>query len=160
MLGVLACMFSEKVLPAMTMNGFVLDAPLVAVEQIMRGGPPRDGIPYIDHPEFVMAVDARHLQADDRVLGLVYDNEVRAYPISILNWHEIVNDKFSGQVVVISYCPLCGTGMVFTPEAPVREFGVSGLLYNSDVLHTTEKPNHIGHRLWQRQSMVRRKERN
>jgi len=134
LLGVLAYMFSEKVLPAMTMNGFELDAPLVAVEQIMRGGPPRDGIPSIDHPEFVMAADARHLKADDRVLGLVYDNEVRAYPISILNWHEIVNDKFSGQAVVISYCPLCGTGMAFTPEAPVREFGVSGLLYNSDVL--------------------------
>jgi hypothetical protein len=68
------------------------------------------------------------------VLGLVINNEARAYPIAILNWHEIVNDEFAGQAVVISYCPLCGTGMAFEPEPPVKEFGVSGLLYNSDVL--------------------------
>jgi hypothetical protein len=118
----------------MTMNGFDLDEPLVAEDQIKRGGPPRDGIPSIDKPRFI-AVDAvDFLKADDRVLGLVINNEARAYPIAILNWHEIVNDEFDGQAVVISYCPLCGTGMAFEPELPVKEFGVSGLLYNSDVL--------------------------
>ena len=118
----------------MTMNGFDLDDPLVAEDQIKRGGPPRDGIPSIDKPKFVSAADVDYLKADDRVLGLLINKEVRAYPIAILNWHEIVNDEFAGQAVIISYCPLCGTGMAFSPEPPVREFGVSGLLYNSDVL--------------------------
>jgi len=132
--GILFYFVYVRVLPAMTMNGFDLDEPLVAVDQIRRGGPPRDGIPSIDKPEFVSIADVDYLKADDRVLGLVINNEARAYPISILNWHEIVNDEFAGQAVVISYCPLCGTGMAFEPELPVKDFGVSGLLYNSDVL--------------------------
>jgi len=132
--GILFYFVYVRVLPAMTMNGFDLDEPLVAEDQIKRGGPPRDGIPSIDNPKFVSAVDVGYLKADDRVLGLVINSEARAYPIAILNWHEIVNDEFAGQAVVISYCPLCGTGMAFEPELPVKEFGVSGLLYNSDVL--------------------------
>lgn len=123
-----------RVVPAMTMNGFSLDDALVAEDQIKRGGPPRDGIPSIDKPEFVSVNAVDYLKADDRVLGLVINNEARAYPVSILNWHEIVNDEFAGQAVAISYCPLCGTGMAFVPELPVKDFGVSGLLYNSDVL--------------------------
>lgn len=134
LLGILVYFVNVRVLPAMTMNGFELDRPLVAEDQIKRGGPPRDGIPSIDKPKFVPVADADYLKADDRVLGLVINNEARAYPIAILNWHEIVNDEFDGQAIVISYCPLCGTGMAFSPEPPVREFGVSGLLYNSDVL--------------------------
>ncbi|MEA1888818.1 MAG: DUF3179 domain-containing protein [Pseudomonadota bacterium] len=134
LLGILVYFVNVRVLPAMTLNGFDLDQPLVAEDQIKRGGPPRDGIPSIDKPKFVSVADADHLKADDRVLGLVINNEARAYPIVILNWHEIVNDEFDGQAVVISYCPLCGTGMAFSPEPPVREFGVSGLLYNSDML--------------------------
>lgn len=134
LLGILVYFVSLRVLPAMTMNGFDLDQPLVAKEQIKRGGPPRDGIPSIDKPIFIPAVDAGYLKAKDRVLGLVINGEARAYPVAILNWHEIVNDEFAGQAVVISYCPLCGTGMAFQPQMPVKEFGVSGLLYNSDVL--------------------------
>jgi len=132
--GILFYFVNVRVLPAMTMNGFDLDEPLVAVNQIKRGGPPRDGIPSIDKPKFVSLADVDYLKADDRVLGLVINNEARAYPIAILNWHEIVNDEFAGQSVVISYCPLCGTGMAFEPQMPVKDFGVSGLLYNSDVL--------------------------
>jgi len=134
LLGVLVYFINVRVLPAMTMNGFDLDEPLVAEDQIKRGGPPRDGIPSIDKPKFVSAADVDYLKADDRVLGLVINNEARAYPITILNWHEIVNDEYAGKAVIISYCPLCGTGMAFEPELPVKEFGVSGLLYNSDVL--------------------------
>ena len=131
---ILVYFINVSLLPAMTMNGFDLDQPLVAEDQIQRGGPPRDGIPSIDAPNFIDAADADFLKADDRVLGLVINKEARAYPLSILNWHEIVNDKFAGQAVIISFCPLCGTGMAFEPEPPVSEFGVSGLLYNSDVL--------------------------
>ena len=134
LLGILVYFVNVEVLPARTMNGFDLDQPLVAEDQIQRGGPPRDGIPSIDEPKFIAAADADFLKADDRVLGLVIKNEARAYPLAILNWHEIVNDEFTGMAVMISFCPLCGTGMAFEPEPPVREFGVSGLLYNSDVL--------------------------
>jgi hypothetical protein len=134
LLVILIYFINVRVVPAMTMNGFDLDDPLVAEDQIKRGGPPRDGIPSIDKPKFVSVAAVDYLKANDRVLGLVINSEARAYPVAILNWHEIINDEFAGQAIVISYCPLCGTGMAFQPELPVRDFGVSGLLYNSDVL--------------------------
>ncbi len=118
---------------AVQRNGFDLDDALVPVREIRAGGPPRDGIPAIDRPRFVAASRVDFLQADDRVLGLVVGGQARAYPIRILNWHEIVNDVIAGQGYIVSYCPLCGTGMVFEVDAGTT-FGVSGLLYNSDML--------------------------
>jgi len=117
-------------------NGFDVSGALIPVEEIRSGGPPRDGIPAIDEPRFVSAAEATFLAADARVIGLALDGQARAYPISILNWHEVVNDRFGADGVAITFCPLCGTGMAFragTAAKPVR-FGVSGLLYNSDVL--------------------------
>jgi hypothetical protein len=117
-------------------NGFALDDALVPAAEILNGGPGRDGIPSLDYPEFVSAGDARFLKAKDRVLGLVFDGVARAYPIRILNYHEIVNDAFGGNAVVVTYCPLCNSGMAFNAKIDRArlEFGVSGLLYNSDVL--------------------------
>lgn len=119
-----------------TLNGFDLDGATVPQSKIFHGGPPRDGIPSIDNPVFVSAEDADFLADDDRVLGLDVDGVRRAYPIAILNWHEIVNDRINGNAVVVSFCPLCGTGVVFhgAIDGEDRQFGVSGLLYNSDVL--------------------------
>lgn len=121
---------------AATKNGFVLDGALVAEEDIRRGGPPRDGIPSLDYPAIVAAVQAGYLRENDRLLGVTINGVARAYPIRILNYHEIVNDIVAGRAVVVTYCPLCGTGVVFDAEQDgvVIEFGVSGLLYNSDVL--------------------------
>jgi hypothetical protein len=122
------------------LNGFVLDEPLVPAAEIVKGGPPRDGIPSLEKPKFVAAKKARFLSDNDRVLGISLNGVSRAYPIRILNYHEIVNDVFPDgngfTPVVVTYCPLCGTGMAFTSNIKVRqlEFGVSGLLYNSDVL--------------------------
>lgn len=63
------------------------------------------------------------------------NGQAKVYPIAILNWHEIVNDRIGGKPIVVSYCPLCGTAMVFNANAKgIRTFGVSGLLYHSDVL--------------------------
>jgi hypothetical protein len=61
---------------------------------------------------------------------------VKVYPIDILNWHESVNDHFRKEPIVITFCPLCGTGMAFlaTVKGQPLKFDVSGLLYNSDVL--------------------------
>ncbi|MDT8385607.1 MAG: DUF3179 domain-containing protein [Gammaproteobacteria bacterium] len=118
-----------------TLNGFDLSNASVPVEEILSGGPLRDGIPAIDRPRFVAAREAGFLKDDDRVLGLVLSGIARAYPIRILNWHEIVNDRFDGEAVVISFCPLCGTGTAFRPgQGKAKTFGVSGLLYNSDLL--------------------------
>ncbi|MDP1691358.1 MAG: DUF3179 domain-containing protein [Burkholderiaceae bacterium] len=118
-----------------SLNGFDLTDASIPVQAIQRGGPPKDGIPAIDRPRFVDAARAR-LGDDDRVLGISLGGVTRAYPVRILNWHEVVNDHFGERAVLVTYCPLCGTGMAF--ELPARTaaagFGVSGLLYNSDVL--------------------------
>lgn len=117
-------------------NGFDLSSSLIPSKSILRGGPPKDGIPSIEQPKFVAARAASFMRPADRVIGITINGESRAYPINILNWHEIVNDQIQGIPVSVTYCPLCGTGLVY--EAKVRgkvlKFGVSGLLYNSDVL--------------------------
>lgn len=123
-------------------NGFVLKGASVPVEEILRGGPPRDGIPALDHPEHVAAAGANWPDAA-QVLGVEYGGEARAYPVAILDWHELINDSVGGREILISYCPLCGTGMVFDRKVgdQIRTFGVSGLLYHSDLLmydHETE----------------------
>lgn len=126
-----------------TLNGFELEGSLVPTGQIKRGGPPRDGIPALTDPEFVPSTDAHWLSPDDRILGVAMNGEARAYPLNIMNWHEIVNDRFGDDWVAVTYCPLCFSGMAFAADNDGDRmlFGVSGLLYNSDVLmydHATE----------------------
>lgn len=125
------------------MKGFFLDQLRIPLEEIKDGGPPKDGIPSIDFPKFIEAKEATFLQAEDMVIGVVFQGIATAYPIRILNYHEVVNDKFGKQPVVVTYCPLCGSGVAFLAGEAGHEkiFGVSGLLYNSDVLlydRTTE----------------------
>ena len=117
-------------------NGFDLRGSLVPVDEIHLGGPSKDGIPAIDRPKFVSARKAGFLKGKDQVLGLVRNGVAKAYPVPIMNWHEIVNDEFGGERVAVTYCPLCGTGVAFKSSAGGKNlsFGVSGLLYNSDVL--------------------------
>ncbi len=121
---------------AATKNGFDLKDALIPEKEILSGGPPRDGIPAINNPRFESATSARWLRDDDRVLALVINGQAKAYPIKILDWHEIVNDKVGDQHFTVTYCPLCGTGVVFAANiaGTALIFGVSGLLYNSDVL--------------------------
>lgn len=118
------------------MNGFDLKGSLIPSEQIHFGGPPKDGIPAIDHPKFTPGKLAVFLRDDDAVLGIARSGMARAYPVRILNWHEVVNDRFDDEAVVVTFCPLCGTGVAFDARIDGRalSFGVSGLLYNSDVL--------------------------
>ena len=118
------------------MNGFELGEPLIPVSTIMSGGPPRDGIPAIDQPRFVTADQANFLSDRDRVMGVEYRGAIKAYPLRILNRHEIVNDSYDGHSVIVTFCPLCGSGMVFDGviNNTQMNFGVSGLLHNSDVL--------------------------
>ncbi len=120
---------------AQTLNGFDLHDSLVPPVEILAGGPPRDGIPAIDAPKFVPAGKA-NLGAADRVLGLAREGVAKAYPVKILNWHEIVNDRLGDDPIAVTYCPLCGTGIAYRAQiaGKAATFGVSGLLYNSDLL--------------------------
>jgi len=117
-------------------NGFDYADALVSPKEILWGGVPRDGIPAIHNPTFVEAGKADFLNDADRVLGLTRNGVAKAYPIRIMDRHEIVNDRFGDEPIVVTYCPLCFSGMAFkaTIGGEVLRFGVSGLLYNSDVL--------------------------
>jgi hypothetical protein len=118
------------------LNGFLIEDPLVPAAGIEKGGPPRDGIPAIASPLFISAEQADFLDPDDRVLGISRDGSSKAYPVRILNRHEVVNDWIREKPIVITYCPLCGSGVAFSGRVGESDmtFGVSGLLYNSDVL--------------------------
>lgn len=137
LVGLLLGLFIYKfAISAGNTNGFDLSNSTLPVEQIFHGGPPRDGIPALSDPDLIDAGEANFLQPEDRVIGLVMNGQARAYPIAILNWHEIVNDKIDEKRFAVTFCPLCGTAMAFsaTIDDKPTDFGVSGLLYNSDVL--------------------------
>ena len=132
----LAFLVSYFTASAGSKNGFDISNASIPADQILAGGPPKDGIPALSDPKLLNAVDASYLQPNDRVIGVELDGTARAYPIAILNWHEIVNDEINNQKYAVTYCPLCGTGVAFRSDVAgnITEFGVSGLLYNSDVL--------------------------
>lgn len=105
--------------------------------EILSGGPPKDGIPAIDDPQFINAADETELPGDEPVITLAMDGErARAYPIRYLTWHEIVNDRIGDKPVSVTFCPLCNSAVVFDGLLDGREmtFGVSGKLRNSDMI--------------------------
>ena len=109
----------------------------VPIEEILPGGPPKDGIPALNRPKFVSTSDGnKFLKKHDRVLAIEYNGVAKAYPIRILNWHEVVNDDFDGKPVVVTWCPLCLSGIVYDPknEGNKLTFGVSGKIYKSNLL--------------------------
>lgn len=115
---------------------FDLSNTTIPRNEILGGGPPKDGIPAISRPGFLPAKNAAYLGPNDRVIGVSIGTEARAYPLKILNYHEIVNDRVGEVPIAVTYCPLCDSAAVFDRRTPLgeREFGVSGLLYNSNVL--------------------------
>ena len=114
---------------------------------ILQGCPRRDCIPSIDQPKFISASEATFMQDDEIVLAVSYKGVERAYPTRILVFHEIVNDTVADVPVAISYCPLCGSGLAFhrVLDGETIEFGVSGLLHNSDLIMYDRKSES----LWQ-----------
>lgn len=86
-------------------NGFSIEDPLIPLEEILGGGPPRDGIPSIDSPKFILAAEADWLFPDSRIIGLDIEGDIRAYPLAILNWHEIVNDTVGGFLFQSHFAP-------------------------------------------------------
>jgi len=110
---------------------------LVPQNQIVSGGPGKDGIPALTNPPVVTAGEGdSFLQAEDLVLGVVVNGEARVYPHGILWWHEIVNDVLGGKPILVTFCPLTGSGIVYEPEIDGRvlNFGTSGLLFDNNLI--------------------------
>ena len=121
---------------------------LVHPSLILSGGPPKGGIgvdrgiPAIVNPKFETATEATWLSDNDLIFGLVVDGVARAYPKQILVFHEIANDKINDKPILVTYCPLCGTGIAFEGRLPTGEeanFGTSGKLYNSNLVMYDDK---------------------
>jgi hypothetical protein len=108
----------------------------VALSDLHQGCPARDCIPSIDNPSYLSAERATHVADDELVITLSYKGEYRAYPSRILDHHEIVNDTIAGDPLAITWCPLCGSavGIERMVGGKITEFGVSGVLYNSDLV--------------------------
>ena len=109
----------------------------VSFDEILSGGPPKDGIPSIDAPNFVSVGDADEWLKDrEPVVFVEVDGDARAYPIQILMWHEIVNDTLGGKPLLVSFCPLCNTAIAFerTVNGQVFDFGTTGRLRFSNLI--------------------------
>jgi hypothetical protein len=106
---------------------------------------PRDAIPALTDPKLETAKDASWLGDDARVVVVTRGRDVVGIPLRILDWHEVVNLTVGGEPVAVTYCPLCDSAAVFSrvvekksrageSRTSTLEFGVSGALYNSNVL--------------------------
>ena len=104
--------------------------------EILSGGPPKDGIPAIDEPRTIPVSKVHNLADSEPVVGLILNGQARAYPLRILTWHEIVNDQLGGVPVTVTYCPLCNSSIVFDRrlDGKVFDFGTTGKLRHSDLV--------------------------
>ena len=109
---------------------------LIPKNEVFDGGPGKDGIPALETPEKVAAGDGDFLTDDALVLGYFDGENAIAYPHQILDWHEIINDELPDFPFAITYCPLTGTGIGWdrTIDGTVTTFGVSGLIYNNNLI--------------------------
>lgn len=123
----------------------------IPLDEILSGGPGKDGIPSIDAPSFISVKEAdKFLEGSDPGIGLAVVGESRFYPYRILVWHEIVNDRVAGEPVLVTYCPLCATGIVFERivDGMEEEFGVSGKLWQSNLLMYNRSGDAQDESLW------------
>ena len=117
-------------------------------EEIVWGGVVKDGIPALTNPKLVSATAATYMQDTDLVFGVEINGDVRAYPLRIMDWHEMLNEVIGGVPVSLAYCTLCGSGILFETTVPGRAqpfvFGSSGFLYRSNKLMYDKET----HSLW------------
>jgi Protein of unknown function (DUF3179) len=108
----------------------------IEFQEILSGGPPKDGIPAIDDPTFKPVAEIENLKDTEPVIGLKINGEIKAYPLRILMWHEIVNDELGGVPVSVTFCPLCNAAIVFDRrlDGKVYDFGTTGKLRRSDLV--------------------------
>ena len=131
---------------AFSRDGLKTDTSIasIALPKVLSGGPGKDGIPAITNPKFVSVAQAKKFLTDD-ISGILLSRGETAkfYPYTILVWHEVVNDTIEGEAVVVTFCPLCASALVFDANVDGKKetFGVSGKLYESNLLmydHATE----------------------
>jgi len=103
---------------------------------VLNGGPGKDGIPALENPETVNPEEVDYVGEEDLVVGFKSGNTIRAYPHSILDWHEIINDELEETEIAITYCPLTGTSIGWdrNVDGNLTTFGVSGRLYNTNLI--------------------------
>ncbi len=109
----------------------------IPISEIVSGGPPPDGIPPIDDPVYESFDDAAEWLTDDSPVMVVRgEGETKVFPLAIMTWHEIVNDSIDGEPIVVTYCPLCNSGLAFSAEidGQVLAFGTSGRLWRSNLV--------------------------
>ena len=112
--------------------------------EVLDGGVGKDGIPSVDNPNFVEVANVESYLTDtDLVMVAKVGSEVHIYPHPILDWHEIINDEIDNEKFAVTYCPLTGTGIGWNRMIDGEEttFGVSGLLYNSNLIPYDRKTN-------------------
>lgn len=110
----------------------------IRLEEVVWGGVSKDGIPALTNPAFQPAADPPWVRPGDLVFGVEINGDARAYPLRVLDWHEMFNDVVGGVPVSLAYCTLCGSGILFETQLPGRDqpfvFGSSGLLWRSNKL--------------------------
>jgi hypothetical protein len=109
----------------------------IRTEEIVWGGVVVDGIPALNNAVMIPAENAGYLEPGEPVFGLSINGDQRAYPLRILDWHEMANDVVGGVPVSLAYCTLCGAGIAYDGRAPNGEtytFGSSGFLFRSNKL--------------------------
>ena len=134
-LGVGFFLFTRSQTDTKDLNSSTLNINNGDVVQIISDVP-RDAIPPLDNPKYVSVEESDWLEDDDLVLVVQVNVDIRAYPIKIMNWHEIVNDTIGGMEVVVTYCPLCDSGIVFdrNVDGKLLSFGNTGALYESSMV--------------------------
>ena len=107
----------------------------IDLAEIRSGGPQKDGIPSLDMPDFIPLSEADY-EPQAPLISVAFDGEARAYPLSILIWHEIVNDQIGQMSFSVTYCPLCNTSVVFDRDHgnQILDFGTTGQLRHSDLV--------------------------
>ncbi len=113
------------------------DNSIIDISEVMSGGPPRDGIPSIDSPQFDTTRQAgKWLDEREPVILVDLNGEVRAYPLQLLIYHEIINDQIGDTPISVTFCPLCNSSVVFDRrlDGRVLDFGTTGLLRKSDMV--------------------------
>ncbi|MDZ7807256.1 MAG: DUF3179 domain-containing protein [Gracilimonas sp.] len=135
---------------AQNFNGWKTDLTKKSIDlsELISGGPPKDGIPSIDDPNFISIKHANEwVEASEPVIAFELNGIARAYPLQVLIWHEIVNDQIGDTPLLITFCPLCYSAIVFDRRInnETHEFGVSGFLRHSDMIMFDRKTES----LWQ-----------
>ncbi|MBT4906030.1 MAG: DUF3179 domain-containing protein [Rhodospirillaceae bacterium] len=117
----------------------------IRLEEITWGGVVKDGIPALVNPKLITPAEADYITADELVFGIEINGDTRAYPLRMMDWHEMFNDVIGGIPVALAYCTLCGSGILFETDVAGRdapfEFGSSGFLYRSNKLMFDRETN-------------------